>query len=56
MLAQAASVAPKDWKKTNEENSAVDPLHKEDEVCRCCLCGCVFKGGLKKFNYQINCS
>ncbi|XP_060766148.1 eukaryotic translation initiation factor 4 gamma 3 isoform X3 [Neoarius graeffei] len=28
---EAASVAPKDWKKTNEENSAVDPQHKEDE-------------------------
>ncbi|XP_017305983.1 eukaryotic translation initiation factor 4 gamma 3 isoform X2 [Ictalurus punctatus] len=29
--AQAASVAPKDCAKTIEENSAVDPLHKENE-------------------------
>ncbi|KAK3512623.1 hypothetical protein QTP70_018636, partial [Hemibagrus guttatus] len=29
--AQAASVAPKDWKKSNEENLAVDPLHKENK-------------------------
>lgn len=35
LLAHAALVAPKDWKKTNEEYSSVDPLHKETEVRRC---------------------
>ncbi|XP_027021188.2 eukaryotic translation initiation factor 4 gamma 3 isoform X3 [Tachysurus fulvidraco] len=29
--ATAASVAPNEWIKANEENSAVDPLHKENE-------------------------